>query len=276
MSRFLHSDLGHRHQGDVVEVTLSGSAANVRLLDNTNFQRYRRGDRHRYHGGLARRSPVRLAIPHTGTWHLVIDMQGLRGTARSAIRIIPAAALRPLPPIHENRRQLRHIAENLAEAAPAIAADTVHQDYDVFISHAGEDKDDIVRPLAHALQQLGVTVWYDEFELRIGDSLRRKIDAGIASSRFGLIVLSPAFFAKSWPQYELDGLVTLAVSGKQVLLPLWHRISKDDVTRHSPSLADKVALRTADYTVTEIAQEIALVVCPPQHACPGGAVVDPI
>jgi hypothetical protein len=63
-------------------------------------------------------------------------------------------------------------------------------------------------------------VWYDEFELRIGDSLRRKIDAGITGSRFGIVVLPPRFFAKGWPQYELDGLVTMAVSGAQVLLTL--------------------------------------------------------
>lgn len=73
-------------------------------------------------------------------------------------------------------------------------------------------------------------------------------------------MLSRAFFEKSWPQYELDGLVTMAVSGQQVILPLWHEISKDEVLRQSPSLADKVALRTSDYSVAEIAAEIAAVV----------------
>lgn len=81
-------------------------------------------------------------------------------------------------------------------------------------------------------------------------------------SRFGIVVLSQPFFAKGWPQYELDGLVTMSVSGAQVLLPLWHGISKDEVVRHSPSLADKVALRTADYTIAEIAAEITSVVRP--------------
>lgn len=94
----------------------------------------------------------------------------------------------------------------------------------------------------------------------MGDSLRRKIDAGIAGSRFGLVVLSPNFFAKGWPQYELDGLVTMAVSGRQVLLPLWHGVSKDDVIARSPSLADKVALRTSELTLDQIADEIVAVV----------------
>jgi hypothetical protein len=258
MSKFIHTDLGSRKRGDVVEVTLSGNAANVRLLDSTNFSQYRRGQRHTYHGGLAKRSPVRLGIPSSGHWHLAVDMQGLRGTTRAGVRVIPASALSPLPPIREQRPALVEIAENVAEVGPDDGDQA--REFDVFISHASEDKDSIVRPLAQALQARSLDVWFDEFELRIGDSLRRKIDAGIARSRFGIVVLSHAFFAKEWPQYELDGLVTMSVSGKQVLLPLWHEISKDDVMSQSPSLADKVALRTSDYSIEEIAEEIAAVV----------------
>ena len=132
--------------------------------------------------------------------------------------------------------------------------------YDVFISHATEDKDDVVRPLAQALIDQDLRVWYDEFELRIGDSLRRKIDAGLAQSRFGIVVLSHAFFQKNWPQYELDGLVTREMIGEQVILPLWHRITKEEIISHSPSLADKIARTTANSTIAEIAQEIADVI----------------
>jgi hypothetical protein len=260
---FLHTDLGYREGGDVVEVSLSGSAANVRLLDSSNFDRYRRGEQHSYRGGLATKSPVRLGVPSSGRWHLVVDMQGLRGTTKSSVRVIPGTALRPLPPIRDNHSQLRGIAQNLAEVGQsATEAPGRTVSYDVFISHATEDKDAVVRPLAKALQDLGLSVWYDEFELHIGDSLRRKIDSGISNSRFGIVVLSPAFFAKSWPQYELDGLVTMEVSGKHVLLPLWHGVSKDEVMNYSASLADKVALRTSDYTIVEIANEIVTVVNP--------------
>ncbi|HEX8101112.1 MAG TPA: toll/interleukin-1 receptor domain-containing protein [Solirubrobacteraceae bacterium] len=145
--------------------------------------------------------------------------------------------------------------------------ETDERDFDVFVSHATEDKDSFVRPLAHALQERGVRVWFDEFEMRLGDSLRRKIDAGVARSRFGVVVLSPAFFAKNCPQYELDGLVSLEMHhGTKVILPLWHNVSKDEVIGHSPSLADKVALRTADSTVEEIAGQIAeLVFAPAQY-----------
>jgi hypothetical protein len=136
------------------------------------------------------------------------------------------------------------------------------KDYDVFISHASEDKDGFVRPLAHALRDEGLDVWYDEFELRIGASLRRNIDYGLANSRFGVVVVSRAFFAKSWSQYELDGLVTREMDGEQIILPIWHGISKSEIIGHSPSLADKFALRTSDETVEEIAAKIAAVITP--------------
>ncbi len=250
---FIHTDLGQCRRGDVVEVTLT-RAANVRLLDSTNFNKYRRGQQHRYSGGLAKKSPVR-PVPRGGHRHVAVDMQGLRGSSRATVRKIPAESLRPLLPIREARPEIAEIAHALAQETGAD-----DREFDVFISHASEDKEAVVRPLAQALSSRGLAVWYDEFELRIGDSLRQKIDAGIARSRFGIVVLSSPFFSKSWPKYELDGLVTMAVSGRQVLLPLWHGISKDEVMNQSPSLADKVALRTADSPIDEIAEEIAAVV----------------
>lgn len=252
---FLKYDLGQLSRGDVVEVTLT-AGANVRLLDSSNFRKFQSGKQHRYTGGLAKRSPVRLAVPSSGRWHAVVDMQGLRGSTRASVRTIPAAARRPLPPIRDRRQQIAELVDNAADVGPARD----EAEFDVFISHASEDKEAVVRPLANALLDRGLTVWYDEFELRVGDSLRRKIDAGIARSRFGLVVVSKPFFAKGWPQYELDGMVTMTVTERQVLLPIWHEISKDEVISASPSLADKVALRTADYGIEEIADEIATVV----------------
>ncbi|HEX8394442.1 MAG TPA: toll/interleukin-1 receptor domain-containing protein [Longimicrobium sp.] len=127
----------------------------------------------------------------------------------------------------------------------------------MFISHASEDKSSIVRDLANALVGEGLSVWYDEFELRIGDSLRRKIDLGLANSRVGLVVLSKSFMRKGWTNYELDGIVTRSVTGEQVMLPIWHEVTKSEVLAYSPSIADKVARSTATHTVEEIAKEIA-------------------
>jgi len=256
---FQHYDLGHHTRGEVVVVTLSGSAANVRLMDSSDFQNYRNGRQHHYFGGLAERSPVRLAIPHSGHWHVTVDLQGLRGTVRSAVHVEPVPP-GPLPPIEEPPLSSVPSLVRHPEAPPGLAARPGARAFDVFISHASEDKDEVVRPLAEALRNGGLEVWYDEFELKIGDSLRRKIDSGVAESRFGVVVLSPEFLRKGWTNYELDGLVTRAVTGEQVLLPIWHNITKKEVIQYSPSLADKLARSTATHTVEEIAAEIIEVI----------------
>lgn len=81
-------------------------------------------------------------------------------------------------------------------------------------------------------------------------------------STFGIVVLSRSFFAKGWPQYKLDGIVSRSVSGEQILLPIWHEITKDEVMAQSPSLVDKIARSTAQFTIKEIADESAAVVRP--------------
>jgi len=135
-------------------------------------------------------------------------------------------------------------------------------DYDLFISHASEDKETFVAPLATLLSDLGVKVWYDEFSLTVGDSLSRSIDTGLASSSFGLVVLSRSFISKSWPEYELRGLVSKEMGRDKVILPLWHNISRDEVLNFSPPLADKVALDTTKLSLHEIALRILKVVKP--------------
>jgi hypothetical protein len=254
--KFSYYDLGYRNGGEVVEVTLSGNAANVFLVDSSNFSSYRSGRQYRYFGGHATRSPIRLQIPSAGTWYLVIDLGGYGGSVRHSMRILPGrlAPLREMP-----LSSVPSLVQGSHDGSELAAKEDDRQ-FDVFISHASEDKDEVVRPLAVALQSGGLSVWYDEFELKIGDSLRRKIDQGLANSRFGVVVLSKAFFGKGWTNYELDGLVTRAVGGEQVLLPIWHHITKQEVIRFSPSLADKLARNTATHTVEEIAAEIIEVI----------------
>jgi hypothetical protein len=255
--QYIEHDLGHQRRGAVAVVTLKGNAANVRLIDTHNLRNYKSGRQHRYWGGLAQRSPVRLPIPSDGHWYVTVDLRGLRGTVRSGVTVEPPP-LAPLRSIAASSplSQIRH------EAPPDAGEGGEGQVWDVFVSHASEDKAAVAQPLADHLRALGVTVWLDAFELKIGDSLRRKIDQGLANSRFGVVILSRSFFGKGWTQYELDGLVTRAVSGEQDLLPIWHDITKKEVMAKSPSLADKIARSTTQFTIEEIAREIADVVRP--------------
>lgn len=131
---------------------------------------------------------------------------------------------------------------------------TGNYEYDFFVSHASEDKD-VAEPLVQKLAGTGARVWYDRIVLTIGDSLRRKIDEGLANSRYGIVILSPRFLEKDWPQRELDGLAALEVNGRKVILPVWHDIAADGVRRYSPTLSDRFAAKTAlglDSVVNEI------------------------
>jgi hypothetical protein len=249
-------DLGQLKRGQQVQVTLSGNAANVRLMDSSNYQSYKYGRSHRYVGGLVQRSPVVLGVPNSGHWYVTVDLQGLRGTVRSSVRVLPSA----LPTYNEPALSTVPSLVHREQEPFAGSSAEESKKYDVFISHASEDKDDVVRPLAYALQSEGLSVWYDEFEMKIGDSLRRKIDKGLANSKFGIVVLSKDFIRKGWTNYELDGIITKSVTGEQVVLPIWHNITKKEVIDFSPSLADKLARNTSAYTVEEIAAEIAEVI----------------
>ncbi len=243
--KFSYYDLGSIGKGQIVEIRLS-AAANVRLMDSSNYNYYKNGKRHKYYGGYVKTNPYKLVVPYSAHWYVTIDLGGYSGKVKHSVRVLdgvlPAAKQR-LP-----------LAED-----PNIFIDTIsdEKEYDVFISHASEDKDSVVRPLANALKDKGIAVWFDEFELKIGDSLRKKIDQGLSRSRFGIVVISRSFIKKGWTNYELDGLMTKAISGQQILLPIWHDITKQEVIDYSPSLADKVARHTSQETVEEIADEIA-------------------
>lgn len=131
--------------------------------------------------------------------------------------------------------------------------------YDVFISYASEDRKEIAIPLAKRIKEYGLTVWFDEFELTIGDSIRRSIDYGLSESQFGVVILSNNFFKKEWPKKELDGLFSRDDGKEKFILPIWHNINYYDVLNFSPILADKIAVTTdmgIDYVVNQIVNVI--------------------
>jgi hypothetical protein len=159
----------------------------------------------------------------------------------------PSTQIQPL-----SRRQT-----SSAPASTAAAAST--QAWDVFVSHASEDKETFARPLVRALESRGLTVWFDENTLKVGDSLRRSIDRGLSRSRYGVVVISRSFLSKEWPQRELDGLVAREEDGGKVVLPVWHEISATEVRMHSPTLADRLAIPSSkgiDVVVEELLQVI--------------------
>ena len=242
--KYSYYDFGNLEKGQIIEVKLS-KAANVRLMNNINYNNFKKGRRHNYYGGYVTRSPYRLKIPNFGHWYLTIDLGGYSGSVRHSAIVLPGM----LP-------KVKDYIPLSAEPNLYVVPISENKKYDIFISHASEDKE-IVKPLVNILKEKGITVWYDEFELKIGDSLRKKIDYGVSNSRFGVVVISESFIKKGWTNYELDGLVTKSILGQQVILPIWHNISEKEVVDFSPSLANKVARDTSKTSIDEIANEIA-------------------
>ncbi len=126
----------------------------------------------------------------------------------------------------------------------------------LFISHTHEDKDDVARPLAELLKESGLTVWYDEYSLCLGDSLRGEIEKGLSECDFGVVILSPSFFQKEWTKRELDSLTAREVSErKKFIIPVWHGIDEKYLIRRSPNLVDKIAISTSK-GIGEVAKAI--------------------
>ena len=125
--------------------------------------------------------------------------------------------------------------------------------YDVFISHASEDKIPFVDTLVEELLQRGVKVWYDRHVLTWGRSIRQNIDAGLRQSKFAIVVLSEHYIQKYWTQKEFNALFCLGSKLGDFILPIWHNISPERANEFSPMLSDSIALNSSDYTIAEIA-----------------------
>lgn len=134
------------------------------------------------------------------------------------------------------------------------------KNYDAFISHASEDKRYFVRQLSQKLQDYGAKIWYDEFSLKPGVSLSRSIEHGLSNSKFGLVVLSEAFFKKKWTEYELRALNSFEIDNPGVIIPIWYKVTLEQVRNFSPYLSDKLAIvfdkKSIDDTAIEILETI--------------------
>lgn len=167
-----------------------------------------------------------------------LSRDGALGMTADAAKALGLVAVGPVPAAGPKRRSKR---EN-----------------DAFVVHATKDKATVARPIHAGLQARGYRIWMDEFTLKVGDSLRRKIDEGLTSARFGIVIVSPAFFAREWPQRELDALFSKElVQERKVILPVWHELDQEVVSEKAPLIAGRIAVHTAkgvDHVVRELAK----------------------
>lgn len=147
--------------------------------------------------------------------------------------------------------------ENIAKEENIIFESNSEEEYDVFVSHATEDKESFSDEFVLILQEkYNLKVWYDVVSIKWGDSIRTEIDKGLKKSKFGVVVLSRSYISKYWTNYELEGLFQRESNGGKLILPIWHNITKQEVQNFSPSLAGKMAMSTAFMTPNEIAEKL--------------------
>lgn len=155
--------------------------------------------------------------------------------------------------------QIEKLQQQLLQSPVTIANEALpDEEYDVFVSHAYEDKESFVDEFVEALRNKGLKVWYDTDKLKWGDSMREKIDKGLAKSRYGVVVLSPNYIAehKYWTKAELNGLFQVETVNGKTILPIWHNLTKKQVVEYSPIIADRKAMTTALMTPQEIAEAL--------------------
>jgi hypothetical protein len=129
--------------------------------------------------------------------------------------------------------------------------------WDAFVSHAGEDKDEFVEPLAKELENCGLNVWYDDFELSVGDSIPNEIRRGLHNSDYGIVILSESFFEKNWTQEELNSLIQRDVNERdKVILPVCYDITPKEVQSHHKLLGKRYLISADSMSVSEVAQEL--------------------
>ena len=162
--------------------------------------------------------------------------------------------------IDEYQGQIRELQQMVSDALShsRVSSNNNNEEYDVFVSHAWEDKTDFVDEFVIELKNQGLKVWYDKDRMKIGDSMRERIDNGLSKSRYGIVVLSPDYIAESkyWTKEELNGLFQMETINGKMILPIWHKLTKKQVVEYSPIIADRLAMTTADYTPAEIAIKI--------------------
>ncbi|MFK8215598.1 TIR domain-containing protein [Haloferax volcanii] len=174
-----------------------------------------------------------------------VELMQAIGSTWIAARVEPAG-----------RRTYQQITSHDQTGNPDSSEGLTDSEYDVFISHASEDKEKVARPLAEELSERGIEVWFDEFELELGDNLRESIDEGLSGTRYGVVILSDNFFGKNWTEHELEGITAKDMGDGKVLLPLWFEIDKETIQSYSPPLANKVAGQIHEDNIPEIAEEI--------------------
>lgn len=138
-------------------------------------------------------------------------------------------------------------------SVPLYQARTLPE-FDVFISHANKDKDELIEELYHSLNILGISIFYDKESLEWGDNWKDRILNGTKKAEFAIIVISDNFFDREWTERELvEFLNRQNRNGQKLILPILHNITVEQLKKKYPAVADIQAIDSSKYSCDQIA-----------------------
>ena len=159
--------------------------------------------------------------------------------ASSTILYTPTE-IRTLTPVRENIEKRSHLTDLR----------------DVFLCHAWDDRKDAGKELHDLLESKGVSVWFSEKDVLLGSSLLREIDKGLAKSRVGIVLVTPSFLKRIKGEGIADKELS-ALLARDLLVPIVHNTTFDDLREVSPLLGSRSGLNTLDDTMSNIAAKLA-------------------
>lgn len=144
--------------------------------------------------------------------------------------------------------------ESLSNESDTSSTKNIYAEYDVFISHANKDKEDLVEELYQSLKKLGINIFYDKESLEWGDNWKDRILNGTKNAEFAIIIISENFFDREWTERELSEFLNRQNTNEQkIILPIIHNITTEELKKKYPNVADVQAIDSKKYTCDEIA-----------------------
>lgn len=127
---------------------------------------------------------------------------------------------------------------------------------DCFLCHAWDDRQGAAKQLHDLLEQAGVKVWFSEKDLGLGVPMMRAIDKGLASSKIGLVLVTPALLARLPKEGVADKELSTLLQGNR-LVPIVHNTTYAALREISPMLASRSGLDTSEDAMSVVATKIA-------------------
>lgn len=255
-------DMGNCKGGEIIEIILKGDGVNVSIMDAPNYFEYKNGRKHKYIGGHVQSSPYKVMLPYDAHWYVAIDFGGYPGEAKCAVRKL-SGKLPKLPGEKDGIIRVStsggSVDEEDIKSEFNLDIDTGYglKEFDYFITYAQEKYKEIAQPLANAMAFRGKKICLEDFAMEKEDNLVKMVQKGFLQAKRGIIIISKEFAENGWLTYELDEILNLKKNDENLVTPVWHRVTKDEIIQAcGTAFLSTMEYNTMTRTVTELIADL--------------------